>query len=114
MVLLLYEPIKVPVWSPQRREATNPVEILVEEKKRNWLRSWAKKRIEANRRWLSSRTKLIGGCSSIEPKVKVLTFFPSLKVESSTVLHVFVCGLVVRIFLGVLHVFDCGLVVRIF
>ncbi|KAH0864309.1 hypothetical protein HID58_081520 [Brassica napus] len=81
MVVLLYEPIKVPVWSPRRKEATNPVEILVEEKKRNWLRSWAKKQIE---------------------------------VESSTVLHVFVCGLVVRIFLGVLHVFDCGLAVRIF
>ncbi|KAL0651797.1 hypothetical protein Bca4012_094488 [Brassica carinata] len=61
MVVLLYEPIKVPVWSPRRREATNPVEILVEEKKRNWLRSWAKKQIE-----------------------------------------------------GVLHVFDCGLAVRIF
>lgn len=104
----------------------SPCGLLDEGKQRIRLRSSRKRRNETGcglgRR---SESKQIEGGSArgrsllavapqSNPKVKVLTFFPSLKVESSTVLHVFVCGLVVRIFLGVLHVFDCGLVVRIF
>ncbi|WZY72793.1 hypothetical protein YC2023_005033 [Brassica napus] len=50
------------------REATNPVTILEEVKEGNWLRSWAKKRIEENQRWLRSTRKLIVGCSSVESK----------------------------------------------
>ncbi|KAH0855616.1 hypothetical protein HID58_004030 [Brassica napus] len=37
-------------------------------KEGNWLRSWAKKRIEENQRWLRSTRKLIVGCSSVESK----------------------------------------------
>ncbi|KAL0885245.1 hypothetical protein Bca101_009227 [Brassica carinata] len=48
----------------------SPGSLLDEVKQRIRLRSSAKKRIEANRRWLSSTTKLIVGCSSIESNGK--------------------------------------------
>ncbi|KAF3585010.1 hypothetical protein F2Q69_00031213 [Brassica cretica] len=91
MVLLLDEVIKRPGWSPRRSEAKKPVAILDELNKGNWLRSSPKKRIEVNQRWLSSTTKLIVSCSSVESIGKGFTF---------RILHVSDCGVVVRIHYG--------------